>query len=230
MINRLFGLLAALTFACAAPALAQDQTPDRYVRQPVCSVATLDGCAGTRDGNVAVVYDGDSQLDCSDGGGSTRAYCQRVAGTWEPMIPPGKIVDELSICGDTNTINANTVYYGPSATLVANAKRTCDITAAGNTTEATADAPAFTGTAFSVMGMECRQAADAGADISYTLRTAAGATVPSVTCTIPDDSYECTANISTTTDIASGATVAIAAASASAIGANAFRCDLQIVY
>lgn len=136
------------------------------------------------------------------------------------------------ICGDATTVNNNTVYYGPSLTLTANTHDglACDITAAGNTTEATADEPILQGTAHQVLGMVCRLAADLNADISFTLRTAAGATTPSVTCTIPDNSISCAANVQTTTNIAAGATVAIAAASTSNLGADGFVCNVSAAY
>ena len=136
------------------------------------------------------------------------------------------------ICGEADTVNNNTVYYGPDITLAtSNGGLTCDINAAGNTTEATADAPVYTNQAVEVRGMTCRNEADANADISFTLRTAAGATVPSVTCTISDGERDCVADIKTTTDIAAGATVAIAAASTSNVGANnGFVCDVEVAY
>lgn len=127
-------------------------------------------------------------------------------------------LDQFTICGDATTVNNNTVYYGPSIVLVAGYGQTCDITAAGNTTEATADAPIYTNKAVHVTGMTCRNSGDANANVSYTLRTAAGATVPSVTCTIADGERDCVADIQTTTTIAAAATVAIAMASSSDVG------------
>lgn len=139
----------------------------------------------------------------------------------------------FTICGDAVTINNNTIYYGPSDTLTANVPggAACDITAAGNATEATADAPAFGDLGFQVLGMWCRNQADANAAVSFTLRTAAGATVPSVTCSIADNSRNCVADVQTTTAVASGATVAVAAASTSDVGAsNGFSCTIAIAY
>jgi hypothetical protein len=138
----------------------------------------------------------------------------------------------IRICGEATTINNNTVYYGPDVSLIANTNGfNCDINAVGNITEATADAPAFTSQAVSVQGMTCRNEADANANISFTLRTAAGATVPSVACTITDGQRDCVADQFTTTDIAAGATVAIAAASAGNIAdGNGFICDIEVAY
>jgi phage tail sheath gpL-like len=139
----------------------------------------------------------------------------------------------FNICGEATTINNNTVYYGPNLTLTANTinGQACDINAAGSTTEATADAPVYTNKAFKVQGMTCRNEGDANANISFTLRTAEGATVPSVTCTIADNERDCVADIGTSTDIAAGATVAIAAASSGNIGDNnGFVCTISTTF
>lgn len=144
---------------------------------------------------------------------------------------PGR--DWFNICGDNTTVNNNTVYYGPSIVLLASSGngQTCDINAAGDTTEATADAPVYTNQAVQVLGMTCRNEGDANANISYTLRTAAGATTPSVTCTIADGERDCVADVQTTTAIAAGATVAIAAASSSDVGDNTgFVCNVSVAY
>ena len=142
-------------------------------------------------------------------------------------------VTTFNICGEGTTVNNNTVFYGPSIVLLANTSggQTCDINAAGNTTEATADAPILTNQAIGVVGMTCRNEGDAGADLSFTLRTAAGATSPSVTCTISDNDRDCVADIQTTTNIAAAATVAVAVASSGDIGdGNGFVCQIFAVY
>lgn len=152
--------------------------------------------------------------------------------TGNPAISnPGR--DWFNICGEATTINNNTIYYGPNVTLLASSGngQTCDINATGNATEATADAPIYTNQAVQVLGMTCRNEADANADISFTLRTAAGATVPSVTCTIADGERDCVADVQTTTSIAAGATVAIAAASTSSVAdGNGFVCTVSVAY
>lgn len=132
------------------------------------------------------------------------------------------------ICGDATTVNNNTVYYGPSQTPVAGAGRTCDITQAGNTTEATADAPAFP-LAFKVTGFYCLQP-DAGANLTYTLRSAAAATTPSLSFTVADNALHGATSTPTTTDIAAGATLAIAVSSSSDVGTAQFACALSIAY
>lgn len=137
----------------------------------------------------------------------------------------------LQICGDLVTINNNTVYYGPNRTVVATTASgmTCDTAAAGNVTEATADAPALEATAFHVLGMICRTV-DTNASVSFTLRSAEAATTPSVTCTTTDNQLDCAATQETTTQVASGATLAVAAASTSDVGTAAFVCNISIAY
>lgn len=141
---------------------------------------------------------------------------------------PGRAT--ISICGDLTTINNNTVYYGPSAVLLTQSGQTCDTTATGNTTEATADEPGFVGTAFQILSMDCRAIAP-GATVSFTTRSAAAATTPSMTCSMTTAQTDCNTNAGTTTAIASGATIAIAAASTGDIGATkGFRCNLWVAY
>ncbi len=137
---------------------------------------------------------------------------------------------DITICGDGTTINNNTVYYGPSQVPVANAIRTCDTTQVGNVTEATADAPAFTAQAFQVTGMDCLTADPGASGVSFTLRSAAAATVPSVTCSVANTATSCSTNIATTTAIASGAAIAIAAASAGNQGSTPFACTIHALY
>ncbi len=141
---------------------------------------------------------------------------------------PGRV--DITICGDGTTINNNTVYYGPSMVPVAGAGRTCDITQAGNTTEATADEPALDATAFQVLSMDCLTADPGASGVSFTLRSAAAASTPSVTCSVANTKKGCTANVQTTTAIASGATIAIAAASAGNQGTTPFVCTIHAAY
>ncbi len=165
-----------------------------------------------------------AELNIMDGVTATAAEINRV---------DGLSVSSFTICGEATTVNNNTVYYGPSIVLLANTSggQTCDINAVGNVTEATADAPIYTNQAVQVVGMTCRTEADANAAISYTLRTAAGATVPSVTCSVADGEGDCVADIQTTTAIAAAATVAVAAASSGDIAdANGFVCQVFTTY
>ncbi len=146
----------------------------------------------------------------------------------QQLALPGRAT--IYICGDGTTINNNTVYYGPSMVPVAGAGRVCDITQVGNVTEATADEKAFDATAFQVLSMDCLTADPGAAGVSFTLRSAAAATTPSVTCTTANTKLGCTANVQTTTAIASGATIAIAAASTGNQGATPFSCAVQVAY
>lgn len=141
---------------------------------------------------------------------------------------PGRAT--ITICGDGTTVNNNTVYYGPSMVPVASGERTCDITAAGNATEATADAPAFDSTAFQVLSMDCLTADPGAAGVTFTLRSAEGATTPSVACSVANTKLGCTTNVGTTTAIAAGATVAIAASSTGNQGTTPFACTLHVAY
>lgn len=209
-------LLAALIALLAAPAFAESYTTK--VRR------TADD----------LTVDSGGTLTAASGSTTNIAGTFKIGGTTvaaEPLQNPGR--GFFTICGDATTINNNTVYYGPGITLTANIPggQNCDITAAGSTTEATADAPIFTNQAFHVTGMICRNQADQDAAISYTLRSAAAATTPSVTCSIADGERDCVADVQSTTAIAAGATVAIAAASAGDIGASkGFNCTVYIAY
>lgn len=138
----------------------------------------------------------------------------------------------FSICGDATTVNNNTVYYGPSQVLTSSATAAsvvCDSTQAGNTTEATADAPALPATAIYPLGMVC-YSPDSNNTITYTLRSAEGAITPAISVSIADNVLSGTASATATSEIASGATVAIAVASSGNIGTVPFRCDVAYAY
>lgn len=193
-------------------------------------------------GNAALVI-GESATDAvtitTDGTGTAELVLSAGAidGT-EILDGTVQAVDEayagrgkLVVCGDLVTISNNTVYYGPNRAVSATGSggMTCDTTAAGNTTEATVDEAALQAKAFQVRGMICRTV-DTNATVSFTLRTAAGATVPSVTCSTADNELDCVADVQTTTEIASGATIAVAAASTADVGTAAFVCEIDIAY
>ena len=150
-----------------------------------------------------------------------------VAVNHASLALPGRAT--IWICGDAITVNNNTVYYGPSQTVAANSGRACDIAAAGNVTEATADAPAFPATAFQVLSWYCLQP-DAGADLTYTLRSAAAALTPANAITVLDNALGGTSTTATTTAIASGATLAIAVSSGVDVGTAQFACALNVAY
>lgn len=139
----------------------------------------------------------------------------------------------ITICGDATTVNNNTVYYGPGITLTANIPfgQNCDITAAGNATEATADAPAFTKKPFRVLGMQCRNQADQDANITYTFRNNTKFTTPKVTCTIADGERDCIADMQPLDIVAAAAPIAVALNSTSDVGASkGFNCTIAIAY
>lgn len=139
---------------------------------------------------------------------------------------------DIYICGDATTVNNNTVYYGPSEVVVSSAtvgQLTCDTTAAGNVTEATADAPAFPATAFYPLGMACYQP-DSGNTITYTLRSAAAGLTPAISVSIADNVLSGTASATATTAVASGATLAVAVASTGDIGTVPFICKVHVAY
>lgn len=140
-------------------------------------------------------------------------------------------VDVIQICGDATTVNNNTVYYGPSQVVSATTASgaACDTSAAGNVTEATADAPPYAAQAFQVRGMTCRTV-DLGATTTFTLRSAAAATTPSVVASIADNILDGVADVQTTTAIASGATLAVAVASAGDLPTSAFVCNIYVTY
>lgn len=137
---------------------------------------------------------------------------------------------DITICGDGTTINNNTVYYGPSMVPVANAIRTCNTAQAGSTTEATADTPALDNTAIQVLSMDCLTADPGAAGVTFALRNNAAATVPSVTCTAANTKLGCTANVQTTTVIAAGNPIAIAASSTGDQGTTPFACTIHAAY
>lgn len=140
---------------------------------------------------------------------------------------PGRAV--ITICGDGTTINNNTVYYGASKVPASSGERTCDITQAGDVTEATADAPAFA-SAFQVISMDCLTADPGAAGVSFTLRNNAAATVPSVTCSAATGITSCQTNAGTTTAIAANNPISIAAASTGDQGTMPFACQIHVAY
>jgi hypothetical protein len=141
-------------------------------------------------------------------------------------------VDYFRVCGDATTVNNNTVYYGPSRTLTANTwdGTACDINAAGDTTEATADISFFNYPVY-VSGMTCRNEGDANADITYTLRGGAADLTPSVTCTIADGERDCVADVQATNLRGANGSWAVAVSSTSNVQDNSgFVCNVKVRY
>jgi len=138
----------------------------------------------------------------------------------------------FTVCGDATTVNNNTVYYGPSEALSSSATVggvTCDTTAAGNTTEATADVPALSNTAIYPLGMVCYNS-DNASGITYTLRSAAAAITPAIAVTLADNVLSNAVSVTATTAIAAGATVAVAASSSGDIGTVPFVCRVNYAF
>lgn len=138
----------------------------------------------------------------------------------------GGVFNYFEICGDATTVNANTVFYGPLTTVTSSAtvgQVTCDTTAAGSTTEATADAPALPSTAFYPLGMTCYNP-DNTSGLTYELRSAAASLSPAISVTLADNILVNTSSPSGTSLIASAATVAVGVTSAGDIGAIPFIC------
>ena len=172
-------------------------------------------------------------------------------GTGEVVLPVGSVegaevtdatllpADELypgrarfQVCGDAVTVSNNTVYYGPDQTLVTSStvgQVKCDTTAVGNTTEATADAPAFKAKAFIVLGMNC-YAPDAGSALTYTARSAEAGLTPALVVSIADNDTQGMTSAPSTTAIASGATFAVAVASTADVGTVPFLCEVDVAY
>jgi hypothetical protein len=130
-------------------------------------------------------------------------------------------------------VNNNTVYYGPSKALVSSAtvgQITCNTTAAGSTTEATADEPALTDVAFYPLGMVC-YTDDLGATATFTLRSAAAAVTPALSVSVADNETSGETSVAVTTAIAAGATVAVAVASTADIGVGLeFICRIEYAF
>lgn len=140
---------------------------------------------------------------------------------------------EIKICGDAVTVSANDVYYGPSPVVVAGYGQTCDITQAGNTTEATADAvaPGLAAiTSAQVRAMHCLLNDPGATGVTLTLRSAAADTTPSVTCSIADNATGCVADVQTTTPIDLSQPMAVEASDDGDVGTAQFHCTIYVVF
>lgn len=222
------------TFEIANVAMTASAAELNY--SDVATLGTLAASkAWTSDASLDTVMPTGGLLTVQSGGGVT-------LNSGSTLISGGVTVNQatlqaqargiITICGDATTVNNNTVYYGPSQVLTSSATIgavVCDTTAAGNTTEATADAPALPATAFYPLGMICWQP-DSGNTITYTLRSAEAAITPAISVSIADNVLAGSASATATTAVASGATLAVAVASSGDIGTIPFRCDIAIAY
>jgi len=208
--------------------------------------AGASGAAGTLSVYPTTAAKGKLTLTAADASGNTtsnvnlaaqsgaRTYTIPDAGGSASFFMSNRLGARFKICGEGTTINNNSVAYGPSLTLTANTDNglPCDINAAGDTTESNVDESLFTNNNFKVVGMVCRNEADANADISFTLHDDTAALSPSVTCTIADGDRDCVAAVSSEpATVAAGSKLAVIAASTSNIGDNnGFVCDVQVVF
>lgn len=148
------------------------------------------------------------------------------------FIKTSDTIDYFRICGDATTVNNNTVFYGPNRTLTANTfdGTACDITAAGNTTEATADISFFNYPMY-VSGMTCRNQADANADVTFTLRGGGADLTPSVLCTIADGARDCVADVQATNLRGANGVWSVAVSSTADVqAASGFVCNIKVRY
>lgn len=154
--------------------------------------------------------------------------------TEEPLKFAGR--GSFTVCGDIATVNANTIYYGPSQAVIDSATAgmvTCNTDASGNATEATADEPALTATAIYPLGMVCyvTDMGATGSPLTYTLRSAGAAYMSgTITMDIADNELSDAVSVVGTTAIASGATVAVSLTSAGDVGAGAFICRIEYAF
>lgn len=144
---------------------------------------------------------------------------------------------QFQVCGDIATVNANTVYYGPSQVVIDSATSngvTCDTNAAGNTTEATADAPIVASLAWVPLGMVCYSTdmGATGSPLTYTFRAGAAYDAGAITLSIADNilSGASPANTIGTTAIAADTAVSVALTSSGDVGAGAFVCNISYAY
>ena len=144
---------------------------------------------------------------------------------------------QFTVCGDIATVNNNTVYYGPSQAVIDSATAgmiTCNTDEAGNTTEATADAPAVAGLAWVPLGMICYSTdmGATGSPLTYTLRAGAAYDSGAITLSIADNilSGASPANTIGTSAIAADTAVSVALSSGADVGAGAFICRISYAY
>jgi hypothetical protein len=217
-------LLALLLSAGAAFAVTGTNSENDQMRVDMIQLKVGDGTPGTASGDNDAYVEGDLEVDGTVIIGSTVLE-------EEPLKFAGR--GWFEICGDATTVNNNTVYYGPSQAVVSSAtvgQITCDTTAAGSTTEATADAPALAATAIYPLGMVC-YTTDPGATLTFTLRSAAAAYMSgTISVSIADNVLSGADSTIGTTAIASGATVAIAVASTADVGAVNWICRVNYAF
>ena len=138
---------------------------------------------------------------------------------------------EVILCGDL--ASTGTLYMGPATDSweyggddYSIAGTAC--TALDNATEATADAPIMANVAFKVMGMYCKVSGSGSNGVALALRSAAAATTPAIGCTIPTGETDCYVAVSSTTDIAAGATIAVSSITTEDLSAQDAWCKVFV--
>lgn len=141
---------------------------------------------------------------------------------------------QVRFCGDN--ANTSTTYLGPDLAgfwgrALVSLQGAAGCNSLDSTTETTADFPLNASyPAFYVTGMRCSVSSDPGADVVFTLRSAAADTSPVVSCTVAlaGTGQDCFAVISNPPLIASGATVAVKVVTGEDLSAQDASCDITI--
>lgn len=228
----LYSGLALLFMAMTAVAVTgiNDSNKDSEFRAGKLKIGNGTPGVATADEEAYIEGDIESDGNLNVAGSVTIAG---VVANAAPLTLEGR--GYFEVCGDIVTINANTIYYGPSQAVVDSAtaaRVTCNSDATGSATEATADAPAVEATAIYPLGMVCfmTDMGATGSPITFALRSAEAAVTPAITFTIADNILNGASNVAATTAIASGATVAVALTSAGDVGAGAFYCRVNYAF
>lgn len=241
LIDRRPGLFALLLLAVALVSLGARNfsTSGAWVCAGACTIPDSDETT-----NVTSITLGTPQTTTVTLGGAattTVAVGAAVTSLTQPEnnVGPNELgasSDKIIICGQD--ANSGTIYFGPeTATYLGSGGEfaiggaACN--ALDNATEATADAPITAGfPAFKVTGMHCVSSSDATNDQVLTLRSAAADVTPSITCTIAGtgSAVECTSTTATTTDIASGATIAVKSVNTEDLSAQDIWCEVYISF
>lgn len=213
-------------FALAAIAWSQGANVSNYLEQG--------GARTVIGGSLDVVSGGD--LDIETGAALKFAGTQVTASAAQVnAIDGGAVIDTVILCGQAD--ENGTIYLGPATAAFGGdgsdasiGSTACD--ALDNATEATADAPILTDTAFKILGGICKTDGTLGASetLTFTFRSAAADTVPQQTCSLSEGESDCSITTATTTDIAAGATIAAKAVQASDNSDDNLWCRATIAY
>lgn len=236
-VNIMLRFCAAILAAAliSAPTWALGQT-DQQVKVPVCGAADMTACAGDQPGALAISGDASNFGDCSSGGGTldpggdATPCLLNLEGNRVALLPLNMIYIKFPICGDLDTVDNNTVFYGPETTRIqAQSGMPCDITEVGSTgTVILEDEIPFTGRRTALFGMYCltTTAVTSGA----TVQVYRGGTLQTgYTCTIPAGGTSCISNWGSPVGFSTTHALGIGVTSTDTIGANDFRCEFNSV-